>query len=185
MRHEPAFRRGDFSARQVTIAEWSVPASVPARHGRPSLSSGPARVASANPLLRASESVFRPATNRVSEGGLGTKSPTRCKSMSWMFAWRSGYGRWGTLHDSARGCSAIEAGSIIVAKATIFIYQQPSAAGTASEPQGISRAAQGNRACGMASDGLKPGIDICQRVAVTVRLDHPRAQRGRRRWTWI
>ena len=40
----------------------------------------------------------------VSEGGLGTKSPARQNSMSWMFAWRSGYGRWGTLPDWARGC---------------------------------------------------------------------------------
>jgi hypothetical protein len=35
------------------------------------------------------------------------------------------------------GCRAIEAGSIIFAKATIFICQQPSAAGTAAEPPGF------------------------------------------------
>lgn len=40
----------------------------------------------------------------VSEGGLGTKSPTRYKSVSWMFARRSGYGRWGRRPDWDRGC---------------------------------------------------------------------------------
>ena len=36
------------------------------------------------------------------EGGLGTRSPARYKSISWMFAWRSGYGGSGTLPDWAR-----------------------------------------------------------------------------------